>query len=98
MIGRRVERGSGISVLAARHDDDDDIAMYIETPYITMYILFSVILSLIHQCLITEQYAHILSVDARLLILFSTYKMYMMHISNVSLYVKKLISLFFLFI
>ena len=24
MIGRRVERGSGISVLAARHDDDDD--------------------------------------------------------------------------
>ena len=25
MIGRRGERGSGISVLAARHDDDDDI-------------------------------------------------------------------------
>ena len=24
MIGRRGERGSGISVLAARHDDDDD--------------------------------------------------------------------------
>ena len=26
MIGRRGERGSGISVLAARHDDDDMIA------------------------------------------------------------------------
>ena len=25
MIGRRGERGSGISVLAARHDDDDDM-------------------------------------------------------------------------
>ena len=24
MIGRRGERGSGISVLDARHDDDDD--------------------------------------------------------------------------
>ena len=24
MIGRSGERGSGISVLAARHDDDDD--------------------------------------------------------------------------
>ncbi len=24
MIGRRGERGSGLSVLAARHDDDDD--------------------------------------------------------------------------
>ena len=24
MIGRRGERGSGISVLAARHDDDDE--------------------------------------------------------------------------
>ena len=24
MIGRNGERGSGISVLAARHDDDDD--------------------------------------------------------------------------
>ena len=30
MIGRRGERGSGISVLAARHDDDnDDIYTYI---------------------------------------------------------------------
>ena len=28
MIGRRGERGSGISVLAARHDDDDDVKMY----------------------------------------------------------------------
>ena len=26
MIGRSGERGSGISVLAARHDDDDDIS------------------------------------------------------------------------
>ena len=25
MIGRSGKRGSGISVLAARHDDDDDI-------------------------------------------------------------------------
>ena len=25
MIGRNGERGSGISALAARHDDDDDI-------------------------------------------------------------------------
>ncbi len=28
MIGRSGERGSGISVLAARHDDDDDIYMW----------------------------------------------------------------------
>ena len=28
IIGRRGERGSGISVLAARHDDDDDIANF----------------------------------------------------------------------
>ena len=27
MIGRSGERGSGISVLAARHDDDDDLDM-----------------------------------------------------------------------
>ena len=27
-IGRSGERGSGISVLAARHDDDDEISMY----------------------------------------------------------------------
>ena len=30
MIGRSVERGSGISVLAARHDDDDDELFEIE--------------------------------------------------------------------
>ena len=31
MIGRRGERGSGISVLAARHDDDDDFqGLYIQ--------------------------------------------------------------------
>ena len=38
MIGRGGERGSGISVLAARHDaenDDDDI--YNEAIYISMY-------------------------------------------------------------
>ena len=28
MIGRREKRGSGISVLAARYDDDDDIYPY----------------------------------------------------------------------
>ncbi len=27
MIGRSGERGSGISVLAVRHDDDDDISL-----------------------------------------------------------------------
>ena len=27
MIGRRGERGSGISMLAARHDDDDSMAL-----------------------------------------------------------------------
>ena len=29
MIGKSGERGSGISVLPARHDDDDDIKHYI---------------------------------------------------------------------
>ena len=29
MIGRSGERGSGISVLAARHDDDDDFSQII---------------------------------------------------------------------
>ncbi len=29
MIGRNGERGSGISALAARHDDDDDDDIYI---------------------------------------------------------------------
>ena len=28
MIGRSGERGSGISVLAARHDDDDDFKQF----------------------------------------------------------------------
>ena len=28
MIGRSGERGSGISVLAARHDDDDDVFIF----------------------------------------------------------------------
>ena len=31
MIGRNGERGSGISALAARHDDDDDIYIYTHT-------------------------------------------------------------------
>ena len=31
MIGRSGERGSGISMLAARLDDDDDIYIYIYT-------------------------------------------------------------------
>ena len=35
MIGRSGERWSGISVLAARHDDDDDIYIHI---YIHLYI------------------------------------------------------------
>ena len=32
MIGRSGERGSGISVLAARHDDDDGIRAGIDNP------------------------------------------------------------------
>ena len=32
MIGRRGERGSGISVLAARHDDDDE-GFYLESEH-----------------------------------------------------------------
>ena len=35
MIGRSGQRGSRISVLAARHDDDDDVCKYI---YIYIYI------------------------------------------------------------
>ena len=30
MIGRNGERGSGISALAARHDDDDDDGCYLK--------------------------------------------------------------------
>ena len=34
MIGRRGERGSGISVLAACHDDDDDfVSIHVVHPY-----------------------------------------------------------------
>ena len=36
MIGRRGERGSGISVLAARHDDDDDLFNEISNLYGSM--------------------------------------------------------------
>ena len=32
MIGRRGERGSGISMLAAKHDDDDDEMIYCRSP------------------------------------------------------------------
>ena len=32
-IGRNGERGSGISVLATRHDDDDDVILQIIFPY-----------------------------------------------------------------
>ena len=32
MIGRSGERGSGISVLAARHDDDDDRSDGVKKP------------------------------------------------------------------
>ena len=37
MIGRRGVRGSGISVLAARHDDDDIYYGIIRTPMNTEY-------------------------------------------------------------
>ena len=33
MIGRSGERGSGISVLAAQHDDDDDYQMFIKISF-----------------------------------------------------------------
>ena len=39
LIGRSGERGSGISVLAARHDDDDDYV--INHPNIIQYILYN---------------------------------------------------------
>ena len=43
MIGRLGERGSGISVQAARHDDDDDIRIYICTYIIIrLFILFRI--------------------------------------------------------
>ena len=32
MIGRRGERGSGISVLTARHDDDDSFVDLMDNP------------------------------------------------------------------
>ena len=42
MIGRREERGPGISVLAARHDDDD-IYCYPQTDSFVVSQLFGVI-------------------------------------------------------
>ena len=44
MIGRSGERGSGISVLAARHHDDDEFFLYERNKYplsISMLFLFS---------------------------------------------------------
>ena len=35
MIGRSGERGSGISVLAARHDDDNDDESYYNGDYVS---------------------------------------------------------------
>ena len=49
MIGRNGERGSGISALAARHDDDD---IYI---YIYIYIYICVVSSI---SLLTFLYRH----------------------------------------
>ena len=42
MIGRRRERGSGISVLAARHDDDDTQLNSFNYCYLTLEILFNI--------------------------------------------------------
>ena len=42
MIGRRGERGSGISVLAARHDnDDDEHSMYVSHSSVSAYDTYS---------------------------------------------------------
>ena len=53
MIGRSGERGSGISVLAARHDDDDDC-------FITLAILFNKCTYLIriiaHRCVVSNNW------------------------------------------
>ena len=38
MMGRRGERGSGISVLAAQHDDEDDDLQDVFTNHIYIYI------------------------------------------------------------
>ena len=40
MIGRNGERGSGISVLAARHDDDDD---ELNDPTITNFLIQAIL-------------------------------------------------------
>ena len=42
MIGKSGERGSGLSVLPARHDDDDD-EILINDMSIYYYVLFSII-------------------------------------------------------
>ncbi len=47
MIGRGGERGSEISVLAARHDDDDDIYIY---NHIFMYMIYKQIISWLLYC------------------------------------------------
>ena len=48
MIGRSGERGSGISVLAARHDDDD-VYIYIYI-YICIYVIYRLKPSIKSQC------------------------------------------------
>ena len=44
MIGRNGERGSGISALAARHDDDDDT--YTEFRFFSLVCKFATVASL----------------------------------------------------
>ena len=43
MIGRSGERGSGVSVLAARHDDDDDkFGIYKFNWYLKVFVCISI--------------------------------------------------------
>ena len=39
MIGRRGERESGISVLVARHEDDDDLSQKLSAPVVGLFYL-----------------------------------------------------------
>ena len=54
MIGRSDERGSGISVLAARHDDDDD-RLFI--PWFGLVWFYSISTTVGH--LMTNSFIHI---------------------------------------
>ena len=40
MMGRSGERGSGISVLATRHDDDEEATMKLNAFILTGYLIF----------------------------------------------------------